>query len=68
MSKGKHLFKKTELARAVRGVQELRLPVKCVRVTSEGDIELEIGAPQLKDSATANEWTDWVPTDGKTAA
>jgi hypothetical protein len=68
LSKGKYRFKKTDLTRAVRGVQELQLPVKCVRVTSEGDIELEIGAPQLKDSATANEWTDWVPTDDPPAA
>jgi hypothetical protein len=55
MSKGRHLFKKTDLARAVRGAQELDLPVTRVRITSEGDIELEIGAPQLKDSAT-DEW------------
>jgi hypothetical protein len=55
MSKGKHLFKKTELARVVRGVQELDLPVKCVRITADGQIEVEIGASQAQDSAV-NEW------------
>jgi hypothetical protein len=52
MSKGKHLFKKTDLARAVRGAQELDLPVTRVRITSGGDIELEIGAQRAQDSPT----------------
>jgi hypothetical protein len=68
MSKGRHLFKKTDLARVVRGVRELDLPVKCVRITADGQIEVEIGASQAQASATANEWADWNPTDGKTAA
>ena len=44
MSKGKHLFKKTDLARAIRGAQELDLPVRSIRISNEGNIELEIGA------------------------
>ena len=55
MSRGRHLFKKTELAREVKGVQELDLPVKCVRISADGQIEVEIGAAQAQDSAN-NEW------------
>ena len=55
MSKGKHLYRKAELARAVRGVLELHLPVKLVRITADGQIEVEIGAAQAQDSAV-NEW------------
>jgi hypothetical protein len=55
MSRGNHLFKKTTLVRAVRGVQESGLPVKCVRIAADGQIEVEIGAPQAQDSAV-NEW------------
>jgi hypothetical protein len=51
MSKGKHLYRKAELARAVRGVLELHLPVKFVRITADGQIEVEIGAAQAQDSA-----------------
>jgi hypothetical protein len=55
MSKGRHLFKRTDLIRVVRGVQELDLPVKCVRITADGQIEVEVGASQAQDSAV-NEW------------
>jgi hypothetical protein len=47
MSKGRHLFKRTDLIRAVKGVQELDLPVRCVRITADGQIEVEIGVVPL---------------------
>jgi hypothetical protein len=47
MSKGKYRFKKTDLTRAVKGVQELDLPVKCVRITADGQIEVEVGVVPL---------------------
>ena len=56
MSKGKYRFKKTDLARAVRGVQELHLPVKCVRIAADGQIEVEIGAAQAPEIVAADEW------------
>ena len=56
MSKGKYTFKKCDpLARVVKGVQELDLPVKCVRITADGQIEVEVGAARAAEIATANE-------------
>jgi hypothetical protein len=67
MSKGRHLFKKTDLARVVKGVQELDLSVKCVRITADGQIEVEVGAAQA-EAQQAGEWQDWTPADDKRGA
>ena len=45
MSKGNHAFKETEMARAVRAVRKTGLPVKSVRVNTQGEIQVDIGPP-----------------------
>ena len=56
MSKGKHAFMETEMARAIRAVRKAGLPVKSVRVNTQGEIQVDIGPPQAHDSSPVNEW------------
>jgi hypothetical protein len=68
MSAGRQLFRKTEIARACKAVVENGLCVTKVTI-SEGKIEIETGPPTAPaGNANDDEWTDWTPTDGKTAA
>lgn len=68
MSAGRQLFRKTEIARACKGVAEVGLGITKVTITREGAIEIETGPPTAPAGNASNEWTDWTPTDGKTAA
>jgi hypothetical protein len=68
MSAGRHLFRKTEIARACKAVAEIGLGVNKVRITPEGEIKIETGPPTAPAGNANDEWTDWTPTDGKTAA
>jgi hypothetical protein len=46
MSRGKHPFKKTDLARGIQGVREQGLTVRCVRFTADGfEVEIETAPP-----------------------
>ena len=69
MSRTKHAFKETDVSRALRAVQKAGMNASSVKITKAGEIEVEItGRPQAQDSPPASEWTDWTPTDDKTAA
>jgi hypothetical protein len=73
MSHGPSTFRVTDVKRAVQGCQSAGLTIGRVEVDREGKIVIVPGQseaePPTAPAENANdEWTDWTPTDDKTAA
>jgi hypothetical protein len=45
MSKGKHLFKKTDVKRGLLALKEAGLPAYKVKINNDGQLEFEVGPP-----------------------
>ena len=56
MSKGKQLFRETELTRAIRAAKKEGLTVSKFKVNTRGEIEVEIGSPTAAADNAADEW------------
>ena len=57
MSKAKHIFRKAELTRACRAVSDAGLGVSKVKITLQGEIEIETGPPTAPaGNANDDEW------------
>jgi hypothetical protein len=52
MSKGRQAFRRTDVLRAIRAVRDAGLPVSAVRISPQGEIEVETAKAQAQDSAT----------------
>jgi hypothetical protein len=52
MSKGRQAFRRTDLLRAIRAVRDAGLPVSAVRISPQGEIEVETAKIQAQDSAS----------------
>ena len=66
MSKGKQLFRETELTRAIRAAKKEGLSVSKFKINSRGEIEVEVGQPTATPSTINNEW-DLVLPNGQAA-
>jgi hypothetical protein len=58
MSKGKQLFRETELTRAIRAAKKEGLRVSKFRINTRGEIEVEIGSATAPVDSAPNEWDD----------
>jgi hypothetical protein len=57
MSRGKQVFRRNEVTRALRSAEEAGFLVKKLRITKEGDVEVEVGPPTAPaETAAADEW------------
>ena len=56
MSKGKQLFRETELTRAIRAAKKEGLSVSKFKINSQGEIEVEVGPPTAPADNAADEW------------
>jgi hypothetical protein len=58
MSKGKHLFKKTDVKRGLRALEESGLNAYKIKINNDGQLEFEIAPPTAApaETATADEW------------
>jgi hypothetical protein len=61
VSKGKQLFRETELTRAIRAAKKEGLTVSKVKVNTQGEIEIEVGQPTAASYAVDNEWDSVLP-------
>ena len=69
MSKGKQLFRETELTRAIRAAKKEGLTVSRFKVNMRGEIEVEIGPPTVPvDSPSElDSWLNKRPDNARTA-
>lgn len=52
MSKSRQVFRRTDVLRAIKAVKDAELPVSAVRISPQGEIEVETIKAQAQDSAT----------------
>ena len=59
MSKSRQAFRRTDVLRAINAVKDAGLPISAVRISPQGEIEVETAKTQAQDSATDLErWLD----------
>jgi hypothetical protein len=60
VGKGKLLFRQTDVQRLIQGARAAGLTPKAIRVNSQGELKLELGAPEVGEApAPADEWKVW---------
>jgi hypothetical protein len=60
--KSRQIFRRTDVLRAIKAVTDAGLPVSAVRISPQGEIEVETVKIQAQDSATDLEC--WLATRG----
>ena len=59
MSKSWQAFRRTDVLHAINAVKDAGLPISAVRISPQGEIEVETAKTQAQDSATDLErWLD----------
>jgi hypothetical protein len=56
MPKGSLAFKETEVSRAIRGVRKGGENVRKIKITKQGEIEIETGPPTAPAGNDDDEW------------
>lgn len=64
MSKGRHMFRRTDLMRAVQAVKDTGLSIGEARITPDGSISIVTTQPQARP---ANELDAWIAKDANSA-
>jgi hypothetical protein len=55
VSKGNHAFKETDVARAIRAAKKGGMNVGKLKITKQGEIEIEAAPPSAPDDPTDDE-------------